>query len=535
MDKKATYEMKSIGVLFILIFLLSSCVGGQAVKELYININIDGSTSHVTVRPGTTVREALSEFEIDINPLDRTSPPMYTVLEGGDTISVVRVVEEYVVERSIVPYTTQVLKNESLQEGERKLIQPGSNGIIETTYRILYEDGIEISRTISDTQLIQAAVSEIIMIGSQTPYSVIPIPGILAYISAGNAWIMRENTGVRIPVVTTGDLDGRVFAISPDGRWLLYTRSADSPDVVNTLWVARIDSEDELIFNLGVQNIIHFADWVPGVANGIVYSTAEASPSPPGWQANNDLVFMNFSEETGWTSSPRISIEPNLGGVYGWWGTNYQYSPNGEKMVFSRPDGFGAVNPELNIIQPYLNIIPVQTRSDWAWISPLSWSPDSNYIYFVDHVVEDALAAAEDSADFDLKAFPINGGAPVTLAEDVGMFAVSAASPIRHLPGEDNSFSVAFLKAANPAQSRSSEYQLMLMDRDGSNLDRIFPQGTGQGLAPQRFYWIPWYGVDDYPMLLALIYQGNLWILDTDTREAFQMTGDGLIASIDWN
>jgi hypothetical protein len=41
--------------------------------------------------------------------------------------------------------------------------------------------------------------------------------------------------------------------------------------------------------------------------------------------------------------------------------------------------------------------------------------------------------------------------------------------------------------------------------------------------------------VDDYPLYIAYIYQGNLWLIDPDTGEAQQLTGDGLIAAIDWN
>ena len=133
--------------------------------------------------------------------------------------------------------------------------------------------------TLSSTVVVTPAVAEIMMVGSQAPFTVVPVPGILAYISAGNAWVIRENTGLRQPVVTTGDLDGRVFSISPDGRWLLYTRSGDGEDKINSLWVARIDTEDGDQYDLGVENIIHFADWIPGSQTGVGYSTAEMIPA----------------------------------------------------------------------------------------------------------------------------------------------------------------------------------------------------------------------------------------------------------------
>ncbi len=77
----------------------------------------------------------LEQAGIEITTLDRSDPPLYSVLQEGDTISFVRVEEEYVVEQSVIAYDTQVLRNESLAEGERRLIQPGQNGVQENTYR----------------------------------------------------------------------------------------------------------------------------------------------------------------------------------------------------------------------------------------------------------------------------------------------------------------------------------------------------------------------------------------------------------------
>jgi len=502
---------------------------------LSITIVADNNSIQLEVEAGTSVREALEISGIAVDTLDKSDPPLYTVLQDGDEIKLTRVIEEYAVEQNVIPYDTQVLRNESLEEGEKRLIQPGQNGMQETTYRILFEDGVEVSRTISSTFIIQPAVPEIVMVGSQAPFTVVPIPGILAYISAGNAWVLRENTGVRQPVVTTGDLDGRVFSISPNGRWLLYTRSKDGDEAINSLWVAQIDADEDISYELGVENIIHFADWIPGSRTGIVYSTAEVNPGPPGWQANNDLVFINFSEESGWTTSPRQAIEPNLGGLYGWWGTNFQYGPQGEKLLYSRPDGFGSVDPETGQMSSLYDALPVQTRSDWAWVPPLAFAPNEDFIYFVNHVPQEGVPIGEDSVLFDLAVYPFGEGAPVSIVKEVGMFASPLPSPSFAIESGEKTFLVAFLQALNSRQSRTSDYVLMVMDRDGSNLQKLFPVEPGQGMSPHKFSWLPWYAVEEFPLYISLIYQGNLWLIDALTGEAQQLTGDGLVSAIDWN
>jgi hypothetical protein len=497
-------------------------------------VTADGATQTITVPAGTSAEEALALAGVTVNALDKSTPALYTVLQNDDSVVLVRVVEEYQVFESVIPYETQVLQNESLQEGEQRLVQPGVNGLQETTYRILYEDGLEVSRSISGTLIIQEAKAEIIMVGSQAPFTVVPIPGILAYVSAGNAWVMRENTGVRQPIITTGDLDGRVLQISPDGYWLLYTRISEDEDTINSLWVSRIDNPEEFSYDLGVENIIHFGRWVPGSQTGVVFSTSDYSPSAPGWEANNDLVFINFSQDTGWTTSPREAVEENSGGLYGWWGTDYTYSADGEHLAYTRPDGFGLVDLENGSLYSLYEMLPVQTRSDWAWVSTVAWSPDGQFIYFVDHVPQEGMAVGEDSPLFDLAVYPFVGGAPTTLVSEVGMFAYPAASPIRETEWGDNGYLVAFLQALNPTQSKTSGYQLVVMDRDGSNQRILFPVEGSQGMTPNQFLWYPAYAVDDYPALLAVIYQGNIWLVDADNEIAYQLTGDGLITSIDW-
>ena len=523
-------------LLCLLGFLVSACGPiNSSTNLIEIQIAADGGVQTVEVSEGSSAREAFELAGIELSSLDKSNPPLYAILQEGDTIDLTRVQEEFIVEQTIIPYETQILRNESLAEGEQRLIQPGQNGKEEITYRVLFENGEEVSRSVSASIVLDTPVAEIVMIGSQAPFTVLPIPGILAYISAGNAWIMRENTGVREPIVTTGDLDGRIFSISPNGRWLLYTRTGNGTDSINSLWVARIDSTEGVYYDLGVENLIHFADWIPGSSSGIVFSTAEVNPGPPGWQANNDLIFMNFSEESGWTSSPRESLESNSGGLYGWWGTDFEYSFNGDQLAYARPDGFGIIDLDSNRLVEKYQALSVQTRSDWAWIPPLAWAADSNYLYFVDHVPQEGVSVNEDSQVFDLSVFPMVGGAPVTIVPDVGMFAYPKSSPIRESTSGEKTFSVAFLKALAPRQSRTSSYQLMVMDRDGSNRRELYPLEGESGLEPQKVVWSPDILPESDGTAIAVVNQGNIWLLDpVGVIPPRQITGDGLVTRVDW-
>jgi hypothetical protein len=107
------------------------------------------------------------------------------------------------------------------------------------------------------------------------------------------------------------------------------------------------------------------------------------------------------------------------------------------------------------------------------------------------------------------------------------------AYPVPGPAAPDGGYQVAYLRALFPEQSDSKRYRLWVMDRDGSNGKMIFPPEDRQGLDPQQVIWSPkaftngnyWLGVN---------YQGNLWLVDSRTGEAQQVTGDGLISRLDW-
>ncbi len=144
---------------------------------------------------GSTVGEVLAAANITLNPLDRSDPPIYTVATDGAEIRIIRVEEELLIDQVVIPYEQQILRNESLPEGERRLVQPGVNGLQEITTRRVFEDGVEISNSPLKVVIVEEPVPEIVMVGSQSPYAAIPIPGKLVYISGGNAWVMEGSTG----------------------------------------------------------------------------------------------------------------------------------------------------------------------------------------------------------------------------------------------------------------------------------------------------------------------------------------------------
>ena len=525
--------------LIILAFLLlSACrpTPQPSLPPIDALVFVDGETYPVQFSPGSTVLEVLDSVGIELGSQDRVEPPTFTVLADESEITVTRIREEFEIEQVVIPFAKQTLPTELLPVGVQQLdpLQKGKDGLQEITYRIVYENGVEVSRSPIKTVIVEEPQPQVILLGVQTSYSPLPIPGRLVYFSDGNAGMMEGTTASRTPIISTGDLDGRIFSLSSDGEWLLFTRRGDSEDVINTLWAVQV-TDPEVEIDLQVENVIHFADWVPGSTSRIAYSTVEPRQAAPGWQANNDLIFRNFSL-SGWVARPEIVIETNSGGVYGWWGTFFDFAPDGSALISVEPDVISFLDLNLETQTTLLKITPYQTRSDWAWVPGARLSPDQKVLYIVNHAPPLGAVAPEESQNFDLIAIPLEMGTPVSLASQVGMFAYPLPSPIQILPSGENAYQVAYLQAAFPTQSESSKYRLMIMDRDGSNQSEVFPASGSPGIQPQANWgvWSPQPMGINQNNTLAVLYQGNIWLVDTRTGEYSQITGDGRISRLDW-
>ncbi|MGD8518276.1 MAG: G5 domain-containing protein, partial [Anaerolineae bacterium] len=316
----------NLGRILLLVLLLTWGPGACGEPEpIYVKLMADGQEQILEITGGpVTVRDILEHMEIDLGPLDRVEPDLYVEATDGLDVVVTRVEEAFETERQVLPFVRETVRSEAVPEGQLRLLQPGLNGEEEITYKVTLEDGVEVAREEVRREVVVDPVKEIVLVGVQGELAAVPVTGTIVYLSGGNAWLVRESTDLRRNITGSGDLDGRVFALSNDGAYLVFTRGmqGDVDTALNSLWLARTSLVGEEPQYLGITGVI-WAGWAPD-GRRVAYSTAERSGGVPGWKANNDLWLITFPEEDG---EGEIVIEQLLEATaeipYAWWGRTY--------------------------------------------------------------------------------------------------------------------------------------------------------------------------------------------------------------------
>jgi hypothetical protein len=514
-------------VFLVLIMLPSACTVADERPKSLVSLVADGRELTFEYTRPVTVAEFLSDAEIEIGELDRVEPPPFTQIRDGMRVTVVRVVEQTECQVQELPYQTRRVLNEGLAPGEELLGQAGLNGREEVCYRVLIEDGIRRNPVEINRVVLTESQDEVIYVGPTGQLDPVAIVGTLAYINNRNAWVMNGSSSTKRPLTTTGDLDRRVFSITENGRQIIFSRStpnSERSNFLNQLWLLTDTTRDVEPVKLVPEDVLWSA-WVPGQENTISYTTGEARPTAPGWQAFNDLWVMRIDPRTGEALSVSEILQPSSGGLYGWWGTVFEWSGDGVHLGWSRADSVGVVDFESKDLRTLLQFPLFNTRSDWSWRAPLSWSPDNQLLLTIVHGPPISNEPPEFSPVFHVAVTDRAGSFQAEIFKNVGIWASPQYSPlVNSANSEFVQGSLAFLKARDITNSinSQSEYDLMVADRDGSNARKLFPPDGQPGLnAPQNLAWSP------DAQQLAFIYQGNLWIVNISTGIAQQLTLDG--------
>jgi hypothetical protein len=535
----------SLALVCALLVALAACsatnpaavVTPTAAPATTITLVADGQTWAITTS-AATVSDALAEAGVSLNPADEVEPPVETELSGAAIsadpspllVTVVRVTEALEVIPESIPYARQIVRSAEMSPDDPpRLLQPGRPGLQEVSVRIVYRDGLEAERWPTATTVIEPARDEIVMIGVGSNQDAMPLSGVLAYISEGRVIVLGGSTDSPRQLPIEGELDGRVFQLSPDGRSLLYTvgtaGDADQGGFRNELWVIPADGVGNAR-SLQIENVL-WAGWDPAALETprIAYTTARSVALPPGWEANNDLWLLELPIDDSLPQPAPLRLIETYPAAFAWWGGAYAWSPDGGRLAYAfadevgllaMPDSSTATGAALTAEEPTRAVLrsftEFDTGAEWAWVPALSWSADGRYLAFTEHAGEDLPADR-----FDLLLFDTTGDATTALVEGAGIWAVTHWSP-----AAASESSLAHLRADDPVASEDSSYSLWLSNSNGDDARRVFPPEGESGLFARSNQSLVW-GPDEN--LIAFIFDETLHFLDLATADV-ALVGD---------
>ncbi|RME82000.1 MAG: DUF348 domain-containing protein [Caldilineae bacterium] len=129
-----------------------------------VTILADGQEFHVRTQE-ETVAAVLVQQGIVVMGLDRVEPDLGTRLRPHMQIRVTRVREQYVYEDEIVPFESIMLGDDTLLIDQRRVKSQGRNGLRRYRYRVRYEDGQEVARTLEDSWIAVEPETRVIAYG----------------------------------------------------------------------------------------------------------------------------------------------------------------------------------------------------------------------------------------------------------------------------------------------------------------------------------------------------------------------------------
>lgn len=187
-DKASISLMKILGISFVLICVTSIGVMATNAKLSNVKIILSNDYEMQILTSKTKVSEILEENHITIAKNEKVSPNKEEEIGDNKTIRITQlteddvqiaekepvitseeilssygtIVEKIITEQVVIPFET--ITKEATEEGtkQNKVVQNGIDGLKEVTYKVKYQNDIEIERTEISSTMLKEPVSKIV-------------------------------------------------------------------------------------------------------------------------------------------------------------------------------------------------------------------------------------------------------------------------------------------------------------------------------------------------------------------------------------
>ncbi len=218
-------------------------------RAFMVSVTENGVTKeHMAV--GKTAGEVLNGLGYNVKETDKLTPAFNESVAGVENILVVRTEEKIMKITEDIPFETTERTNAALALGRTKVIQEGEPGEKSISYKVYYEDGVEVSREKISEEVVTPAIEKITEIGTKRSSS---SPNVIA--AAGTIQTSRSGNLAYSKVITLNATaydasscgkspSHPAYGITATGRRAGYGIVAVDPNVIplgSTLYIETAD------------------------------------------------------------------------------------------------------------------------------------------------------------------------------------------------------------------------------------------------------------------------------------------------------
>ena len=135
-------------------------------KSIPVKIEVDGEEIEKNIF-GRTVREAVRESGVKLNPADQVEPALDSLIYNDLKIVITRIEHKEIVETEKIDFETVEKKDKELRWRTKKVKQKGKKGEREIKYLVTYKNGEEVKRKKLSSKVIKKPVPEIVVVGTK--------------------------------------------------------------------------------------------------------------------------------------------------------------------------------------------------------------------------------------------------------------------------------------------------------------------------------------------------------------------------------
>jgi uncharacterized protein YabE (DUF348 family) len=131
-----------------------------------VTLQVDGKVIQTRTQ-ARDVAQLLSEVGVVLSGKDYATPSLATQVTGNLAVRVVRVVEDWIVETEDIPFETVRRADSTLELDQQHTGQPGQNGVRKRRVHMVYEDGKQTERAVTEEWVERDPTTRIVSYGTK--------------------------------------------------------------------------------------------------------------------------------------------------------------------------------------------------------------------------------------------------------------------------------------------------------------------------------------------------------------------------------